>query len=91
MFSLIDKLIRRTISYSKHSLIIKNSVTPRFDVLVNGGGAVTLQFQRSPFRPMTRTVFVPWNQIVVLPPVHMELVEDDNNNNNRFHSRYNII
>lgn len=35
----------------------------RFDVLVNGGGAVTLQFQRSPFRPLTRTVFVPWNQV----------------------------
>lgn len=35
----------------------------RFDVLLNGGGAITLQFQRSPFRPMTRTVFVPWNQV----------------------------
>lgn len=35
----------------------------RFDVLVNGGGAVTLQFQRSPFHPLTRTVFVPWNQV----------------------------
>lgn len=35
----------------------------RFDVLVNGGAAITLQFQRSPFRPMTRTVFVPWNQV----------------------------
>lgn len=45
----------------------------RFDVLVNGGGAVTLQFQRSPFIPLTRTVFVPWNQIVVLPPVVMTL------------------
>lgn len=49
----------------------------RFDVLVNGGGAVTLQFQRSPFRPLTRTVFVPWNQIVVLPPVQMQLSEDE--------------
>ncbi|PSN55675.1 Teneurin-a [Blattella germanica] len=48
----------------------------RFDVLVNGGGAVTLQFQRSPFRPLTRTVFVPWNQIVVLPPVSMQLSDD---------------
>lgn len=48
----------------------------RFDVLVNGGGAVTLQFQRSPFRPLTRTVFVPWNQIVVLPPIHMQLSEE---------------
>ena len=41
-------------------------------MLVNGGGSVTLQFQRSPFRPVTRTVFVPWNEIVVLdPPVIM--------------------
>ncbi|XP_024941633.1 teneurin-a isoform X3 [Cephus cinctus] len=47
-----------------------------FDVLVNGGGAVTLQFQRSPFKPLTRTVFVPWNQIVVLPPVAMTLSEE---------------
>ncbi|KAG5320005.1 TENA protein, partial [Acromyrmex heyeri] len=47
-----------------------------FDVLVNGGGAVTLQFQRSPFKPLTRTVFVPWNQIVVLPPVVMILSKE---------------
>ncbi|XP_044012987.1 teneurin-a isoform X1 [Aphidius gifuensis] len=47
-----------------------------FDVLVNGGGAVTLQFQRNPFKPLTRTVFVPWNQIVVLPPVVMTLPDD---------------
>ncbi|KAJ8912649.1 hypothetical protein NQ315_012725 [Exocentrus adspersus] len=47
-----------------------------FDVLVNGGGAVTLQFQRSPFVPTTITVFVPWNQIIVLPPVHMQLSDD---------------
>ncbi|XP_060532128.1 teneurin-a isoform X2 [Cylas formicarius] len=50
-----------------------------FDVLVNGGGAVTLQFQRSPFKPMTITVYVPWNQIIVLPPVHMLLSDDSNN------------
>ncbi|XP_054267852.1 teneurin-a-like isoform X4 [Macrosteles quadrilineatus] len=47
-----------------------------FDVLVNGGGAVTLQFQRSPFQPLTRTLFVPWNQIVVLPPITMQLGDD---------------
>ncbi|KAL9882896.1 teneurin-a transmembrane protein isoform 4-T5 [Glossina fuscipes fuscipes] len=52
-----------------------------FDVLVNGGGAVTLQFQRSPFRPLTRTVFVPWNRIVVLPPVQMQLSDDDDSAN----------
>ncbi|XP_015119824.1 teneurin-a [Diachasma alloeum] len=47
-----------------------------FDILVNGGGAVTLQFQRNPFKPLTRTVFVPWNQIVVLPPVVMTLPDE---------------
>ncbi|XP_044748405.1 teneurin-a isoform X3 [Coccinella septempunctata] len=52
-----------------------------FDVLVNGGGAVTLQFQRSPFKPLTRTVFVPWNQIVILAPVHMQLNDDSDISN----------
>lgn len=41
-------------------------------MLVNGGGSVTLGFSRTPFRHLTRTVFVPWNEIVVLdPPVIM--------------------
>lgn len=43
-------------------------------MLVNGGGSVTLQFQRNPFRALTRTVFAPWNEIVVLdPPVIMSV------------------
>ena len=40
-------------------------------MLVNGGGAVTLQFQRSPFKPLTRTSYIPWNQIHVIDPVIM--------------------
>lgn len=43
---------------------------------MNGGGAVTLQFQRSPFKGMKTTVFVPWNQIVVLPPVVLAIAEE---------------
>ncbi|KAF0307676.1 Teneurin-a [Amphibalanus amphitrite] len=42
-----------------------------FDIMVNGGGAVNLQFQRAPFRPMTRPVAVAWNQLVVLDPIVM--------------------
>ena len=42
-----------------------------FDLLVNGGGAVTLQFQRSPFKPLTRTSNIPWNQIYVMESVVM--------------------
>ncbi|XP_074593790.1 teneurin-m-like isoform X2 [Brevipalpus obovatus] len=37
-----------------------------FDILVNGGSIVTLQFQRSPFHPIKRTVMVPWNEIMVI-------------------------
>jgi hypothetical protein len=42
-----------------------------FDMLVNGGGGVTLQFQRSPFRPLTRTVRVPWHRIQIIEPIVM--------------------
>ena len=38
---------------------------------VNGGGGVTLQFQRSPLKAITRTTFLPWNQIVIINPVIM--------------------
>ncbi|XP_037506550.1 teneurin-m isoform X1 [Rhipicephalus sanguineus] len=45
-----------------------------FDILVNGGGAVTLQFQRNPFHPIKRTVLVPWNTIVVMGHVEMAVL-----------------
>ena len=38
---------------------------------VNGGGGVTLQFQRSPLKATTRTLYLPWNRIVVINPVIM--------------------
>ncbi|XP_028967535.1 teneurin-m [Galendromus occidentalis] len=50
-----------------------------FDILVNGGGAVTLQFQRNPFHPIKRTIMVPWNDIVVMSPVVMMSVAQDPN------------
>ena len=37
-----------------------------FDLLVNGGGAVTLQFGRSPFKPQSHIVFVPWNEVSLI-------------------------
>ncbi|RWS12485.1 teneurin-m-like protein [Dinothrombium tinctorium] len=46
-----------------------------FDIMVNGGGAVTLHFQREPFRPTQRTVMVPWNEIVVIDKVKMNVDE----------------
>jgi len=47
-----------------------------FDLLVNGGGAVTLQFGRSPFRPQSHIVFVPWNEVVIIDNVIMPLGEE---------------
>ncbi|XP_067120237.1 teneurin-m-like isoform X3 [Centruroides vittatus] len=47
-----------------------------FDLMVNGGGAVKLQFQREPFTPHERTVVVPWNEIVVIDKVTMNLKEE---------------
>lgn len=54
--------------------------------MVNGGGAITLQFQRAPFRPLTRTIFVPWNQIIVLPPVQMKLVDESDSKMPKIHA-----
>ncbi|KAI1279584.1 Teneurin-m [Halotydeus destructor] len=42
-----------------------------FDIMVNGGSAIVLHFQREPFRPTHRTVTIPWNEIVVVDTVKM--------------------
>ncbi|CAL4063225.1 unnamed protein product [Meganyctiphanes norvegica] len=42
-----------------------------FDLMVNGGGAVRLLFGKSPFLPVTETVWVPWNEVVVIDTVVM--------------------
>ncbi|EAT48576.1 AAEL000405-PA, partial [Aedes aegypti] len=47
-----------------------------FDLMVNGGGAITLQFGRSPFRPQTRIVQVPWNEVVIIETVVMSTMDD---------------
>lgn len=44
-----------------------------FDLMVNGGGAVVLHLLRDPFQPTTQSVNVPWNSIVVLDPIQMQL------------------
>ncbi len=45
----------------------------RFDILVNGGGSVTLQFQRQPFQIKKTTVMVPWNRMVTMDVVMLML------------------
>lgn len=47
-----------------------------FDLMVNGGGAVTLQFGRAPFRPQKHIVMAPWNEVVIIDTVTMSTSED---------------
>ena len=44
-----------------------------FDFMVNGGGAVTLTFGKSPFPAQVRTLFVPWNEVLVIDNVIMSM------------------
>lgn len=55
----------------KYHLFSLTSCFCRFDILVNGGGSVTLEFTRSPFRASSVSVMVPWNQIITIDPVIM--------------------
>lgn len=45
-----------------------------FDLLVNGGGAVTLHFGRAPFKRSSQVVFVPWNEVCIFLTIGMCLV-----------------
>ncbi|KAF7639108.1 hypothetical protein Mgra_00001341 [Meloidogyne graminicola] len=49
-----------------------------FELAVNGGEAVTLQFVRQPFGRVLRTFFVPSNQIVDVGNVWMDSLEKNN-------------
>ncbi|KAJ8405717.1 hypothetical protein AAFF_G00311540 [Aldrovandia affinis] len=46
-----------------------------FDLVASGGISVTVLFQRAPFLTERRTVWLPWNQFVVLDKVTMDRVE----------------
>jgi len=35
----------------------------KFDLMVNGGGAVKLVFGKPPFKPYVKTIWVPWNEV----------------------------
>ncbi|KAJ2950358.1 hypothetical protein O0L34_g8599 [Tuta absoluta] len=47
-----------------------------FDLLVNGGGAVTLHFGRAPFKRSTQVVYVPWNEVVIIDSVVMTTADE---------------
>ncbi len=46
-----------------------------FDLMVNGGGPVMLQFGRNPYSPLRLALYVPWNEVVVLASVRLRKEE----------------
>ena len=48
-----------------------------FDIMVNGGSAVTLHLQREPFLPTQKTITIPSNEIVVIDPIVMRTEEEN--------------
>ena len=44
-----------------------------FDFMVNGGGAVTLQFGKSPFPPKIETLFAPWNEVCYIEYIFIHI------------------
>ncbi|KAL4003026.1 GHH signature containing HNH/Endo VII nuclease toxin family protein [Acanthocheilonema viteae] len=44
-----------------------------FDLVVNGGKTVTLQFMRKPFEKLEKSFYIPWNEIVYVGYITMRL------------------
>lgn len=49
----------------------------RFDLLANGGASLTLSFERAPFLPQRRTVWIPWGVFHVMDTLVMKREEND--------------
>jgi len=50
----------------------------RYDILANGGGAVTVTFSRNSFVDTSVTVFLPWNNYVIAPTTVMRTQSEPN-------------
>ncbi|EFO27446.1 hypothetical protein LOAG_01036 [Loa loa] len=44
-----------------------------FDLVVNGGKTITLQFMRKPFEKLEKSFYIPWNEIVYVGDIKMRL------------------
>ncbi|VDN02037.1 unnamed protein product [Thelazia callipaeda] len=54
-----------------------------FDLVVNGGKTVTLQFMRKPFEKLEKNFYIPWNEIVYVGDVRMRLTPMVTNSSQR--------
>ncbi|KAL0162411.1 hypothetical protein M9458_041807, partial [Cirrhinus mrigala] len=46
-----------------------------FDLVANGGGSLTLRFERAPFLSQERTVWLPWNRFYAMDTVVLQTEE----------------
>lgn len=44
-----------------------------FDLMVNGGRVVTLQFMRKPFEKLEKSFYVQWNEIIYVGDIVMRI------------------
>ncbi|KAL6038120.1 hypothetical protein STEG23_010852, partial [Scotinomys teguina] len=47
-----------------------------FDLIANGGAALTLHFERAPFMSQERTVWLPWNSFYAMDTLVMKTEEN---------------
>ncbi|XP_078241953.1 teneurin-2 isoform X8 [Pogona vitticeps] len=47
-----------------------------FDLIANGGGSLTLHFERAPFMSQERTVWLPWNSFYAMDTLAMKTEEN---------------
>uniref|UniRef100_A0A8C6X229 Teneurin-2 n=1 Tax=Naja naja TaxID=35670 RepID=A0A8C6X229_NAJNA len=47
-----------------------------FDLIANGGGSLTLHFERAPFMSQERTVWLPWNSFYAMDTLTMKTEEN---------------
>lgn len=51
------------------------SVLSSFDLVANGGGSLTLRFERAPFLSQERTVWLPWNRFYAMDTLVLQTEE----------------
>lgn len=48
----------------------------KFDLVLNGGGLVRVHFIRSPYKPVVKKFYLPWNEILYVGDVFMDEEEE---------------
>jgi len=83
MFVLLATSLLRRAQLSRLLSGIECAPCCRYDLLVNGGGAVSLMFQRQPFVTLRKNVMVASNSFVVVDTVTLMTAEQQRQNDAR--------